>query len=229
METNTAVIAIIAGVLITGSIIWSANYFSKKSVVRRKLKKATARRISNFVEGETARITGKVELTGGPLTAPLSGRKCAYYHVLIEQQVSTGKGAHWQKYIEEEVAGKFGIRDGKYCAVVDCSNVKSYIIQDRKYASGFMHDAQENLERYLSRHGKESTNMIGWNRTLRYREGVIEAGETIAVLGKGEWKRVEQDQWSDDYGKVLMIRNPQGTPVYLTDDPTVLPGTTPTV
>lgn len=228
METNTAIIAIIAGVLITGLIIWLANYFSKKSVVRRKIKKATARRISNFVDGETARITGTVELPGESLTAPLSGRKCAYYYVLIEQQVSTGKGSHWQKYIEEEVAGKFGIRDGTYCAMVDCSNVKSYIVEDRKYASGFMHDAQENLERYLSRYGKESTNMLGWNRTLRYREGIIEAGETIAVLGKGEWLRVEQDHWSDEYGKVLMIHPPQGMPVYLTDDSTVLTGTTPT-
>lgn len=225
METNIAIIAITAGVLITGLIIWLSYYFSKKSVVRRKLKKATVRRISNFVDGETARITGKVEFTGKPLTAPLSGRPCAYFYVLIEQQVSTGKGAHWQKYIEEEVAGKFGIRDGKHCAIVDCNKVKSYIVQDRKYSSGFMHDAPENLERYLSRYGKDSTNMLGWNRTLRYREGIIEEGETISVLGKGEWKRAEQDQWSDDYGKVLMIRPPEGTPVYLTDDPTVLPGT----
>jgi len=221
MENNLAIIAIVAGVLVTGAIVFLALYFSKKAVVRRKLKKAPARKIMNFVNGETARITGRVELTGEPLTAPLSGRRCAYFHVLVEQQVSTGKGAHWQKYIEEEVAGRFGIRDGKHCATIDCSQVKSYIVGDRKYSSGFMHDAEENLRRYLARHSKGSTNVLGWNKTLRYREGIIEEGETIAVLGKGEWVRADQGQWSDDYGKVLMIRPSKGTPVYLTDDPSV--------
>ncbi len=45
-------------------------------------------------------------------------------------------------------------------------------------------DPTQAEEAFLARHGKLGT---GWflNKTLRYKEGILEAGEGVAVLGRG--------------------------------------------
>jgi hypothetical protein len=212
-------IIIVAVIVFFGLIVFFGYFFSKKTIILRRLKKSDAKKIANVTDDEVVKITGKVEYTGTPLTAPLSGRTCAYYHVLVEQRVSSGKSSHWKTIIEEEVSGSFGIRDGDYCARIDSNKVKSHIVDDRKYSSGFMNDASEVLEQYLSDHGHDSKNFLGMNKSIRYREGVLEEGELITVLGKARWEKAESGQWSDSYGKVLVIGPTDKEPVYLSDDP----------
>jgi len=205
--------------VVIGAIIIISLYFSKKAVIKRKLKKAIDKKISDIVTGEIAKVVGKVEIAGEPLTAPLSGRKCAYYYVLVEQQVSTGKSSHWNTLIEEEVGGKFVIRDGRHCAHIDSRNIKSVLVEDRQYSSGHGNDATPELERYLNAHGQKSEGTFGWNKTIRYKEGVLEEGELIAAMGRGEWKNAEQVQLPDTYDRVLEISSTETEPVYLSDDP----------
>ncbi len=40
----------------------------------------------------------------------------------------------------------------------------------------------------LQSYGKDSTNLLGLNKSIRYREGALEAGELVAVLGRGRWQ-----------------------------------------
>ena len=201
--------------LIVGGVSLSNYYFSKKAIVRRKLKKAAGKKITDCVSGEIAKVVGKVEFVGKPLIAPLSGRPCAYYCVLIEK----GSGKNWETLIEEEVAGTFVIRNGKYCAHINCDNVTSYLVEDREYSSGFMEDATEVLEKYLRDHGQESEGFLGFNKTLRYKEGVLEQGELMAVVGRGEWKNANEVKLPDSYGRVLVISSTDEEAVYLSDDP----------
>lgn len=200
-------------------------YFNKKAVIKRKLKKAVGKKISDIVSGEIAKVVGKVEFVGEPLIAPLSGRHCAYYFVLVEQQKSTGKSTHWDTIIEEEVGGKFVIRDGRYCAHIDSRNVKSVLVEDRQYSSGFGNDATPGLEKYLNDHEQKSVGVFGWNKSIRYKEGVLEEGELIAAMGKGEWKNAEQVQLPDTYDRVLEISSTEQEPVYLSDDPVTVKNT----
>lgn len=174
------------------------------------------------MSGEIAKVVGKVEYVDKPLIAPLSGRSCAYYHVLIEQKISSGKSSHWKTIIEEEVAERFVIRDGKYCAHINSKNVKSYLVEDIEYSSGFLKDATEVLEKYLRNNGQESVGMLGLNKTLRYKEGVLEQGEIIALIGRGEWKNASQEQLPDSYGRILVISSTEEEAIYLSDDPDTL-------
>ena len=206
-------------IAIISAVMFLANYFSKKAIIKRKLKKAISERISDFTNGEIAKVVGEVEFISNPLVAPLSERKCAYYHVLVEQQVSSGKSSHWNTIIEEERTGTFVIRDGKYCAHINSSKIKSYIVEARKYHSGFLNDSTEILEKFLNDHGIESENFLGLNKTIRYREGVLEEGEHIAAMGKGEWKSAVQEQLPETYDKVLVITSTDEEDVYLSDDP----------
>lgn len=217
MEFKTILVALIVVGVVAVAIY--KHYYSKKAIVKRNLKKAAGKKISDFVSGDIAKIVGKVEYAGKPLVAPLSGRPCAYYYVLVEQQVSSGKSSHWETLIEEEIAGAFVIRDGRHCAHVNSSNVKSYLVEDREYSSGFLNDATGELHRYLQDHGHKSENFLGFNKTIRYQEGVLEQGELMAVMGRGEWKNASQVQLPESYGRVLDISSTEEEPVYLSDDP----------
>jgi hypothetical protein len=193
-------------------------FFSNKAVIKRKLKKAERKHLNDYTDGESARVVGTIECIGKPLIAPLSGRKCAHYYILVEQQRSSGKSNSWHTIIEEEVSGDFVVRDGENRACIKGPVVKSYIVQDRKYKSGFMNDATQNLERYLKLKGHESENMLGFNKTLRYKEGVLEPGEEVAVYGKGVWTSAEALKLPEAYGRVLAIQSTSEEAVYLSDD-----------
>ncbi|MFB6319611.1 hypothetical protein [Saccharicrinis sp. FJH54] len=193
--------------------------FSKKAIVKRKLKKTKSRPILSFNSGETAKISGKIEIVGEALQAPLSGRKCAAYMVLVEQKVSNGKSTHWRTIIKEEKACRYVIRDGYKCAWVNHNNCKSYIVQDKNYRSGLWNDATPELENFLNLHGYKSENILGLNKTVRYKEGVLENGERVAVAGKGEWKFSNLVGIPDEYDRLLVFDSANGHPVYLSDDP----------
>ena len=206
-------------ILIILAILLISVLFSKRAIVRRKLKNAAIKRITGFIDGESAKIIGKVEFVDEPLLSPLSGRECAYYYIHVEQKVSTGKSSHWKTVIEEEKSCKFVIREGINCAYLSSHKIKSYIVQDKNYTSGVFNDATEHLEKYLNAKGFKSEGFLGLNKTLRYKEGVLENGEEIAVFGKGEWKDVNELGLPDKYGRVLAITSPDGEAVYLSDDP----------
>ncbi|MCX6286901.1 MAG: hypothetical protein NTY96_07290 [Bacteroidetes bacterium] len=134
------------GLLAVGTIVFLTNYFSKKAIVKRHLRKAVLKRI-------------------------------------------------------------------------DSRQVESYIVDDAKYSSGIFNDPSEVLENYLNSHDKKSEDFIGFNKSLRYKEGILEEGEVISVLGKASWKHAESGEWSDDFGKLLIIGPTEKMPVYLSDAP----------
>lgn len=192
------------------------SFFSNKSIVRRKLKKAPLRRLADFKHGETAKITGAIAFVDAPLIAPLSGRECAWYRVEVQVKRG-GKNSRWETIINEENKSGFVIRDADKVAFIDDSNVQRHIVQDVHYSSGFLNDPSNKLAAYLKKHGHTSENFLGFNKSIRYHEGVLEKGETIVVLGKGEWHHAFKLGLPHDYGNVLAITS-GGDIVCLTDD-----------
>jgi hypothetical protein len=212
-------IYVAAGLIIAGIILFISFYYRRKAIVKRKLGKAPLKKISDFQSGETARFNGKVELIDEPLIAPLSKRECAYYYIHVEERVSSGKESHWRTLIEEEESCRFVIRDWTKCAFIQDKNIKSYIVQDREYKSGFLNDATPELEQYLNQHCFKSEGMLGMNKTIRYREGVLEKGEEITVMGRGEWMNASQVGLPENLNRVLIIRSSEQEKIYLSDDP----------
>ncbi len=210
-------IALILGIIIYGI------FFNRRTIIKRKMKKTPLRRISDFIENDVARITGKVELFGEPMLAPLSGRRCGYYHIQIEQKVSNGKNTNWRTVIDEEIAGNFVIRDGRHCAIITDKKLKTYLIQDKMFRSGTFNDADQNLNNYLQQKGLSSTGFFGMNKTMRYKEGILEEGEMIAVAGSGKWNYMDAGHALNGHisdSKVLEISAiPETGFVYLSDDP----------
>ncbi|WP_417608562.1 hypothetical protein [Owenweeksia hongkongensis] len=194
-------------------------FFSKKARINRKLKKAPSRKISEFKDGEVAKIVGEVFPIGEQLLAPLSKRECSYYYVLIEQKKSSGKNSYWRTIIENEVSHKFLIKEGEHYALINDTRVMSNIVIDKEYSSGLLNDAAMRLESYLKKHNHESENFFGFNKRLRYKEGILETNERVSVLGQGQWKSAEELELPLEYGNILVLTAADDEHIYLSDNP----------
>src|ERR1051326_4389612 len=216
---------LVVGILVfLGIIIFLAVYFSKTARIKRKLRSAPRRGVGEVQEGEVVKVAGQIAPVGQTLTAPLSGRSCVYYHVKVEQYKRRGRSSYWEVIINEEVKGDVVLKDGSSYALVDTSGkLMSHLVPDKKFNSGFMKDADHILQGYLSKHGVNSTNWLGMNKTLRFNEGVLEPGETVAAYGKASSKRKGQTTHNVSIERFLFI-SPTDTneAVYLTDEPSVM-------
>ena len=128
----------------------------------------------------------------------------------------------WEKIIDDERSVPFLIeQDGEF-AMVDENYPKSYLVEDRKFRSRILKDAPDKFEDYLKSHGQSSTNGLGANRNIRYREGILEAGEQVSVVGKGIWKKSTEVYLSVPAEQLLIIEAPEDGHVYLSDDPNMV-------
>lgn len=200
-------------------IIFVSSYFSRKAVVKRALRKAQEKRIGEFANGDSGKVVGEVVFAGETLAAPLSGRRCVYYHVIVEEYRSSGKSGHWHEIINEEQKGDIVLSDGTHYALVEFTVAKSYIVPDANYRSGFLNDATPELEAFLSQRGYSSTGLLGMNRSLRYKEGVLEHKETFAVAGKGQWSETKKHNLNIPAQRILVITPGEDGKLYLSDDP----------
>ena len=138
--------------------------------------------ISRFEEGVMAKIVGSLEYDGEPLTSPLTGRACAYYHITVEQYVDAN--GTWYEVIREEKRLHFAIRDVSGRALIDTGNAEVVADFCIELKSGTFDDPTPQELKYLEAHGKDGK---GWffNKKLRYREGILEQGELVSILGFG--------------------------------------------
>ena len=173
------VLAIAAGVaIVAASLVWN-----EKARIRREIRSAVHVDIAELREGRTGRVVGKVG-DGETLQAPFTQRSCVFYEATVEEFRSSGKTGSWRQVVREARGVPFVLDDGTGRAIIDPNGARVDVDIDMTTRSGTFDDATPVEEQFLTRHGMRST---GWllNKSLRYREGVIEVGETIAVVGQG--------------------------------------------
>ncbi len=166
-----------------------ASYFSEGATTLRAMRAAPQVRIAGAKDGAKVRLVGRVASHGEErLAAPLSGRACVAFRVHVEERVRGRKSSHWRTMLDEREAVDFVLEDKSGRAIVCARGGKLLIDLDHRQGSGTFHDATPALESYLAQHGQQSTGMLGFNKQLRYREGALEIGETVAVVGVARWE-----------------------------------------
>lgn len=153
-------------------------YMSPTNQLRRQLRDSPRRSLAELPEGTAARIVGRAEALDDTLEAPLTGRRCLYYTAIVE----ACNGKVWREIIHEDRAVMFILDDGSARAIVDPSASKVVLEFDGNSASGVLDNPNEREQAFLDAHGTAGKRLI-FNRSLRYREAVIEVGETIAIFG----------------------------------------------
>lgn len=195
-------------------------YFNKRNVILRELKKSNKTQINRARQHEYVKIVGTAIGGNEPLIAPLSGRPCFYYYVIVEKKGDKS----WHTYFEEERCQDFFIEaNGERAMIKPALTLsdyrKTYFVIDHEDASGSFNDAKPHLEKFLRKHGKESKGLFGFNKTLRFKEGIIEPNESIAIKGIAEWKAFNEPIEGYSYSKILTLKGTREQKLIITDDP----------
>ena len=92
---------------------------------------------------------------------------------------------------------------------------------DKKASSGTFNDPTPEFESLLRRYHIESTSFFGFNKQLRYKEGIIEVGETITVAGIAKWKELNEPIPEYPYSKIAALESSDKHKLMITDLPLV--------
>jgi len=223
ITSNELMIIIPIIVVVFGLIAFLGYYFSAKQMVLRKLSKIPLKPATGLKTSELTKVTGKALHVKEPLIAPLSGRECVFYTIKIEKRVSNGKSSHWKTVIKEEKTQEFFINNNGDFVIVrptqSPKNYISYLVKDKKTFSGTFNNPTPEFESLLRQYNIDPLNFLGFNKSLRYKEGVIEIGEQITVSGIAKWKTLNQPIPGYHYSKIAELVNQGKEKLIITDLP----------
>jgi len=181
------VIPVVFFVIVIGCIC-VRYYFNRTRRIRAALNDGSRVWMCNAATGNVVKIVGVVQPTNFPLIpSPIGGRPCAFYQVRVQEYRRNGRSHYWYNALTEEIGQDFFISDGTgmvripFC-LPDLMAELSKGIHSR---SGVFNNATPNCEALLNRHGQSSMGFI-FNRTLRFAEGSLAPGDTVAVLARFE-------------------------------------------
>ena len=171
------ILAIVLCAVPAGVAFW---YWSDTVTLRRELRRARRVSIAEAPEGTVVRLDGVVA-EGETLIAPLTGRACVFYLATLEEYVSSGRTGNWRERVRELRGVPFTVLDGTGRAIVDPTGARVDVDIDSTSKSGTLDDPTEAEAAFLRSHGLQGAGWI-FNKRLRYREGVFQVGEPIAVM-----------------------------------------------
>jgi hypothetical protein len=155
-------------------------FFSRDARTARTLADRPRTSIRDGADG-LVRVTGRVRRHGELLRAPISGRPCIAYQLLVENDKDG-----WGKLLELRDARPFVIADETGEALVDTTAGPFHLAlnSDERGGTGLLDRIGEAQRQALMSVGAfESPGRTGGKR--RYREGILREGETVAVGGRG--------------------------------------------
>lgn len=210
-----------------GLIIFFAFYFSEKKVIIRTLSKIPTKPASSLKTNELSKVSGKALHVKDPLIAPYTNRKCVFYQIIIEQRVSSGKSSRWKTLVKEERFQDFFVEtNGDFVIVKPEEHPQNYIchlVKDKKQSSGSFKDPTPRLRRILESYHINPETFFGFNKRIRYQEGIIEIGERITVAGIAKWKTLNEPLPEYPYSKIAALESEGKQKIIITDLPEVLP------
>lgn len=211
------------GLTLVGLFAFVGWYFSADQRTKRRMKAIPRRAIGEVIDGEVARVVGRVRVDA-PLAAPLTGRPCAFWRVVVEEKRKRGKSSYWMTLVDEHEGTDFFLLDDTGQAKVEVRWVEAVLEGDGRGGSGFLNDPTPELESFLASRGHATQGWL-FNKTIRFREGIAEPDELVAVVGAGRWERDPEASASAGEGyrdavmpKRLVLAAPTEGPLLLSDE-----------
>lgn len=216
-------IVILLLITVVAIVIFCAYYFSVKQTILRTLSKLPSKPSSSLKTNEFTKVHGKALHVKSPLIAPYSKRKCVFYIIKIQQKKSNGKSSYWKTIVNEEHIQDFFLESKGDFVIVQATqnpkNYKSYLVVDQKTDSGTFKDPTPKFAALLEQYNIKSETFFGFNKQLRYTEGVIEIGEAITVAGIAKWKTLNEPLPEYPYSKIAALESSSKQKLIITDLP----------
>ncbi|MGZ3405929.1 MAG: hypothetical protein ACXVAN_05755 [Polyangia bacterium] len=200
--------------------------FTRDRRIKRLLRRFKPTPIRDAEDGRVVKIVGELVYTGRSIPSPLTLRQCAYYSIVVEEFRSRGRSGRWHEIIREEKGIDFYLRDDSGMALVRIASDGKYfpaLVQDRKARTSPIIRNDPNLERFLGERG-QSVEGTFFRKNLRAYEGILEAGERVAVGGIARWVP-DPDAAGGSYRetpKRLVLEASESLGLFLSDDKSAL-------
>lgn len=169
--------AVFIGVIVVGSLV--RMYLTPYYRIRRQLQAAQSWPIARLPENTIGRVIGRVRLLETSLTAPLSGRACAYYMIVVTRDREDSR-----EIVEEQRGVPFAIEDETGRAIVDPTDADVTLAFDHESNTFEATYATPEQDAVLKRHGIRSKGFMG-AKPMLFRESIIGPDELVTVLGSG--------------------------------------------
>ncbi len=201
-----------------GIALLAWRWFSRRRSVVFELGNERAIPIARFASGQRGKIVGTLEYEGEPLVSPLTGRTCAYYHITVEELVAGANTVNavnttdraWYQVIREETRLHFIIADSSGRAFIDTGAADVAADICVSILSGPLTHPSELEEHFLATHGPRDKHwFVG--KTLRYKEGILEAGEKVSVYGEGHLEPEPLPPSPNDHGDGGKVKDSQNS------------------
>jgi hypothetical protein len=139
----------------------------------------------------TVRVSGRIRPGEQLLKAPLSGRRCVGYELVIYTWGGVTSGgaeygtAEWRWLVDAQKACPFFVADEGGEARIDTSGPFSLaLVHDRTGTTKGRYPGEHRaLARFLKSKGIDATTWLGGWRAFKYGEGVLVEGELVTVGG----------------------------------------------
>jgi hypothetical protein len=138
-------------------------------------------------------LVGNIRALERMLTAPLTGRACVYYVVLVEQRQRVGSS--WQERIVDRRGVAFALEDASGSAVIDPARASVAQAFDHRAALRALDQATPAQQAVLARHRHRHAD----GSRLRFVEAVLSVDERVTVVGTGTRRPYVEWSAESDY------------------------------
>jgi hypothetical protein len=144
----------------------------------------------------------------------------------IQKKVHNGKRSHWKTIVSEEKFQDFFVDTNSDFVIIKPNNnpinYRCHLVRDKRQSSGTFNDPTPQFVALLKRYNIEPETYFGFNKTLRYEEGIIEIGERITVAGIAKWQSLSDPLPEYPYSKIATLEGDHKQKLIITDLPEVL-------
>lgn len=186
-------------------------FFSKKALAKQHFKKEKESKIFNFKNGEQGKIIGKAECATSPLIAPLSGKKCVFYEVIVSEPTEDNNSI----VIKKSKSKEFYIVNHTGKVLVNPKNAIYEIKNDININSGLLKKPNNKMLTFLKANDIEPKNFLGISKSLTFQEKSIEVGELIGIRGKGLY----DTSINNNTEPILTFKNLSHNRLFISDNP----------
>jgi len=199
--------------------------------ITRRIREAEQVQSGAFPDGSIGRVVGELVLHEGELVAPLTGRRCAAYEVVVDESFGAFEEGHVERRVAHEVkAVSFAVDDGTGRTIVHPERAEFAITADFEDSAGPLEDPTPRQCEFLAQVDCQRLQEHNSPTVIRFREGVLEPGERVAVLGRGVVSLDASATAEHTRGyrapagsTMVTMASDSRTPLYISDDPSVLP------
>ncbi len=203
-------------------ILAVSSFFSAERRNLRAIGKHKRVSIADVKEGEIVSIQGTIQPVEKPLIAPITGRRCVHYAVEVAEWVKRMRRSDWNEIVSETKAIDFSIADATGTARIETQSFNASATQDTHTESEPYLDPPKRILALLKRHSRDAVDGEGIAKRFQYREGVLEIGEAVVVVGRARWEDAGAEESGDYRGqrrKRRLVIEAHDDPVRATDAP----------